>query len=65
MALLPFSQYEPQLISYDQTRRQASEVYNEIMQLEEGWTQDDILALLTGLTEFGNDLQEELMAEIN
>jgi multiple sugar transport system substrate-binding protein/sn-glycerol 3-phosphate transport system substrate-binding protein len=65
MALLPFSKFEPQLISYDQTRRQASEVFNEIMQLEEGWTQDDIMALLTGLTEFGNDLQEELMAEIN
>jgi multiple sugar transport system substrate-binding protein len=65
MALLPFSKFEPQLISYDQTRRQASEVFNEIMQLEEGWTQDDIMALLAGLTEFGNDLQEELMAEIN
>jgi ABC-type glycerol-3-phosphate transport system substrate-binding protein len=65
MELLPFSSFEPQLISYDQTRREASEVYNQIMQLEEGWTQDDIMELLVGLTEFGNDLQAELMAEIN
>ncbi|MFN2187634.1 MAG: extracellular solute-binding protein [Candidatus Promineifilaceae bacterium] len=65
MDLLPYSSFEPQLISYDQTRRQASEVYNEIMQLGDGWTQDDIMELLVGLTEFGNDVQEELMAEIN
>ena len=65
MDLLPYSVFEPQLISYDQTRRQASEVYNQIMQLEAGWTEDDIRELLAELTVFGNDLQEELMAEIN
>jgi multiple sugar transport system substrate-binding protein/sn-glycerol 3-phosphate transport system substrate-binding protein len=64
LEMLKYSNYEPQLISYDQTRRQASETFEAILQLDPGWTKDDIRGMLAELTEFANDLQEELMAEI-
>jgi multiple sugar transport system substrate-binding protein/sn-glycerol 3-phosphate transport system substrate-binding protein len=62
--MLPFSYYEPQLISYQSVRDAAQAAFNEIMQLPEGWTVDDITAILTELTATANELQEELMAEL-
>ncbi len=62
--LLPYSYYEPQLISYQSVRDAAQAAFNEIMQLGEGWTVEDIEAILAELTETANELQEELMAEI-
>lgn len=62
--LLPYGSYEPQLISYQSTRDAAQAAFNEIMQLVEGWTAEDIIAILTALTEEANELQAELMAEI-
>ncbi len=56
--LLPYSAYEPQLISYDQVRRSISEAFNAIMQGA------DIQSTLDELNEFANQTQEELMAEI-
>lgn len=56
--LLEFGQAEPQLISYDQVRRAAQEAFNEMMQGAE------IEATLEELDAFGNELQEELMAEV-
>jgi len=58
LALLPYSAYEPQLISYDQVRRATTEAFNAIMQGA------DIQATLDALTEQANQIQEELMAEI-
>jgi multiple sugar transport system substrate-binding protein/sn-glycerol 3-phosphate transport system substrate-binding protein len=62
--LLQYGSYEPQLISYQSTRDAAQAAFNEIMQLTEGWTVEDIIAILTALTEEANELQAELMAEI-
>ena len=58
VALLPYSAYEPQLISYDQVRRATTEAFNAIMQGA------DAQATLDALTEQANQIQEELMAEI-
>ena len=54
-AMLPYSDYEPQLISYQGVRDAAQQAYNEILQ---GGDADSILA---DLTEEANLLQEELM----
>jgi multiple sugar transport system substrate-binding protein/sn-glycerol 3-phosphate transport system substrate-binding protein len=62
--MLPFSYYEPQLISYQSVRDAAQAAFNQIMQLPEGWTVEDIQAVLAELTATANDLQDELMAEI-
>lgn len=59
VALLPFSYYEPQLISYQAVRDRAEEAFNAIMQGA------NVEATLEELTETANDLQEELMAEID
>lgn len=56
--LLPFSYYEPQLISYQGVRDAAQGAFNAIMQGA------DIQATLDELTRNANDLQEELMSEI-
>ncbi len=56
--LLPFSAYEPQLISYTAVRDAVAQAFNEIMQGA------DIESTLTELTETANDLQEELSAEV-
>jgi multiple sugar transport system substrate-binding protein/sn-glycerol 3-phosphate transport system substrate-binding protein len=56
--LLPFSYYEPQLISYQGVRDAAQAAYNEIMQGA------DIESTLADLTETANELQDELMSEI-
>ncbi|MEZ4676274.1 MAG: extracellular solute-binding protein [Caldilineaceae bacterium] len=57
-ALLPFSAYEPQLISYQAVRDATSQAFNEIMQGA------DIQSTLDGLTETANETQAELMAEV-
>jgi len=56
--LLPYSYYEPQLISYQSTRDGAQEAFNAIMQGA------DAQATLDALTETANETQDELMAEI-
>ena len=56
--LLPYSAYEPQLISYQAVRDQTQEAFNAIMQGA------DIQATLDDLTESANELQAELMEEI-
>lgn len=56
--MLPYSKYEPQLISYDQVRRSMQEQFNAMMQGA------DIQSTLDDLNEFANQTQEELMAEI-
>ena len=58
LALLPYSAYEPQLISYQAVRDAASQAFNEIMQGA------DIQSTLDGLTEMANETQDELMAEV-
>ncbi|MEW5988177.1 MAG: extracellular solute-binding protein [Chloroflexota bacterium] len=58
LALLPYSYYEPQLISYQAVRDAAEAAFNEIMQGA------DIQATLDTLTETANELQAELMSEI-
>jgi multiple sugar transport system substrate-binding protein/sn-glycerol 3-phosphate transport system substrate-binding protein len=55
LELLPYSSYEPQLISYQGVRDAAQQAYNEIMQ---GGDIDDVLG---DLTAEANLLQEELM----
>ena len=55
--MLPFSYYEPQLISYTAVRDAATESFNAIMQGA------DAQATLDGLTEFANETQAELMSE--
>ncbi|MFW6069367.1 MAG: extracellular solute-binding protein, partial [Chloroflexota bacterium] len=62
--LLPYSYYEPQLISYQSTRDAAEEAFNTIMQLPAGAGEEEIRPILTDLTERANALQEELMAEV-
>ena len=59
LALLPYSSYEPQLISYQSVRDAAQAAYNEIMQGA------DAQATLDALTEEANELQEELMGELD
>lgn len=56
--LLPFSVYEPQLISYQGVRDAVSEAFNEILQGAE------IQATLDALNEDANAQQEELMSEV-
>lgn len=56
--LLPYSYYEPQLISYQSVRDAAQAAFNEIMQGA------DIESTLADLTQTANELQDELMAEI-
>lgn len=58
LALLPYSLYEPQLISYQAVRDAATKAFNAIMQGA------DIQTTLDGLTEEANTVQEELMSEI-
>jgi multiple sugar transport system substrate-binding protein len=55
--LLPYSKFEPQLISYQGVRDAAQQAFNEIMQGA------DIQATLDALTEEANALQAELMEE--
>lgn len=62
--LLPFSYYEPQLISYTAVRDAAQAAFNQIMQLPADATEEDIRAILTELTEFANAQEEELMSEV-
>ncbi|MCD6284880.1 MAG: extracellular solute-binding protein [Anaerolineae bacterium] len=57
--LLPYGSYEPQLISYQGTRDAAQQAFNRIMQ---GGDIDDTLS---GLTEEGNMLQDELMEGVD
>ncbi|MCA9933676.1 MAG: extracellular solute-binding protein, partial [Anaerolineales bacterium] len=56
--LLPYSYYEPQLISYQSTRDGAQEAFNAIMQGA------DAQATLDDLTQTANETQDELMSEI-
>lgn len=56
--LLPYSHYEPQLISYQGVRDAVTQAFNEIMQGA------DVQATLDRLTEHANALQAELMAEV-
>jgi multiple sugar transport system substrate-binding protein/sn-glycerol 3-phosphate transport system substrate-binding protein len=58
LALLPFSAYEPQLISYTGVRDATTQAFNEIMQGA------DIQATLDTLTTTANEMQEELMADV-
>jgi multiple sugar transport system substrate-binding protein/sn-glycerol 3-phosphate transport system substrate-binding protein len=55
LELLPYSDYEPQLISYQGVRDAAQQAYNEILQ------GGDVDSILADLTEEANLLQEELM----
>ncbi|MFO7633543.1 MAG: extracellular solute-binding protein, partial [Caldilinea sp.] len=57
VALLPFSAYEPQLISYTAVRDAATKAFNEIMQGA------DIQATLDALTVFANEQEAMMMAE--
>lgn len=63
VSMLPYAYYEPQLISYTAARDGAQAAFNEIMQLPAGWTNDDITAILTTLTDTANATEEELMSE--
>ncbi len=56
--LLPYSYYEPQLISYQATRDGMTKAFNEIIQGA------DIKATLDKLTEDANKQQAELMSEV-
>jgi hypothetical protein len=58
LELLPYGTYEPQLISYEQVRNRLEQDFNAIIQ------GGDVQATLDAANEFGNDIQEELMAEI-
>lgn len=64
LAMLPYSYYEPQLISYQSVRDAAEQAFNTIMQLPADATEDDIRAILVDLTAQANSLQEELMADV-
>jgi len=57
VALLPFSAYEPQLISYTAVRDKATEAFNAIMQGA------DIQQTLDDLTTFANEQEQTMMAE--
>ncbi len=56
--LLPYGKYEPQLISYEQVRDRLEQDFNAIMQGA------DVQETLDAIDEFGNQVQEELMAEL-
>jgi ABC-type glycerol-3-phosphate transport system substrate-binding protein len=56
--LLPYGTYEPQLISYEQVRDRLEQDFNAIIQ------GSDVQATLDAANEFGNQVEEELMAEI-
>jgi multiple sugar transport system substrate-binding protein/sn-glycerol 3-phosphate transport system substrate-binding protein len=56
--LLPYSYYEPQLISYTGVRDAATQAFNEIIQGA------DIKATLDTLTKNANEMQTELMSEV-
>jgi len=56
--MLPFSYYEPQLISYQSVRDATTQAFNAIMQGA------PIQETLDQLTETANELQEELMSEL-
>lgn len=58
LALLPYGTYEPQLISYEQVRNRLEQDFNAIIQGA------DVQETLDAANEFGNDIQEELMAEL-
>lgn len=58
VALLPYSAYEPQLISYQAVRDAATRAFNEIMQGA------DIQATLDNLTAFANEQEATMMAEM-
>ncbi|MEZ4658497.1 MAG: extracellular solute-binding protein [Caldilineaceae bacterium] len=58
LALLPYSAYEPQLISYQAVRDEAKKAFNEIMQGA------DVQSTLDNLTTVANDTQAELMEEV-
>jgi multiple sugar transport system substrate-binding protein len=58
LALLPYSYYEPQLISYQAVRDAASAAFNQIMQGA------DVESTLASLTVNANNIQAELMEEI-
>jgi len=58
VALLPYSAYEPQLISYTAVRDAAQKAFNEIMQGA------DIQTTLDELTSFANDQEQTMMAEM-
>ncbi|MCC6453923.1 MAG: extracellular solute-binding protein [Caldilineaceae bacterium] len=58
LELLPYGTYEPQLISYEQVRDRLEQDFNAIIQ------GGDIQATLDAANEFGNQVQEELMAEV-
>ena len=65
--LLQYGAYEPQLISYQSVRDEAEIAFNTIMQLPEDVgvdNTDPIVDILEELTDFANEQQEELMAEI-
>ena len=57
VALLPYSAYEPQLISYTAVRDAAQQAFNEIMQGA------DIQTTLDNLTTFANEQEAAMMAE--
>ncbi|MFN3335704.1 MAG: extracellular solute-binding protein, partial [Caldilinea sp.] len=57
VALLPYSAYEPQLISYTAVRDAATKAFNEIMQGA------DIQTTLDNLTAFANEQEAMMMAE--
>jgi multiple sugar transport system substrate-binding protein len=57
LELLPYSAFEPQLISYQGVRDAAQQAFNEIMQGA------DIQATLDALTDEANELQAELMVQ--
>jgi multiple sugar transport system substrate-binding protein len=56
--MLPYSYYEPQLISYTGVRDAAQQAYNQIIQGA------DIQATLDALTENANAMEAELMSEV-
>ncbi|MEZ4732392.1 MAG: extracellular solute-binding protein [Caldilineaceae bacterium] len=58
LELLPFSAYEPQLISYTAVRDAVTQAFNEIMQGA------DVQSTLDAVTETANETQEELMSEV-
>jgi multiple sugar transport system substrate-binding protein/sn-glycerol 3-phosphate transport system substrate-binding protein len=56
--LLPYSAYEPQLISYEQVRTRLQQDFNAIMQGA------DVQKTLDDANDFANQAQEELMSEV-
>ncbi|MBW7881281.1 MAG: extracellular solute-binding protein [Caldilineaceae bacterium] len=58
VALLPYSAYEPQLISYTAVRDAVQKAFNEIMQGA------DIQETLDNLTTFANEQQQTMMEEL-